>query len=105
MRAGKLRQRVELQDRTVTQGSYGEAQVTYSTLDTVWAAVEPLQGREFIEGQQLQAEVTTRIRIRYRDGIAPEMRVVHGTHTYDIVSVIEPATARRELHLMCSEVL
>ena len=84
MRAGKLRQRVTIQDKSVSQNTYGEEVITYVDWATVWAAVEPLRGREFLEGRQITAEVSTRIRIRYRSGISPEMRVKFGSKVYDV---------------------
>lgn len=107
MEAGKLRHRVTIQDKTVTQDAYGAEVITWTTVATVWAAVEPLAGREFLEGRALDAEVSTRIRIRYRTGLVmhPEMRVVWGSHTYDVAAVIEKRSERREIHLMGQEVL
>lgn len=105
MRAGDLRHRVTIQEKQVTKNSYGEEVITWQDVATVWAAVEPLRGREFLEAQRAGAEVTTRIRIRHRDGIRPEMRVVQGNHTYDIKAVLDVGGRGRELHLMCREVL
>lgn len=104
---GSLRHRVSIYDKgTVTRNGVGEEIPAYDELvATVWGAVEPMSGREFIEANQVQADVTTRIRIRYRDDIRPEMRVVEGTHTYGIDAVLEQKGERRELHLMCKEVL
>lgn len=105
MRAGQLRQRVTIQEKDPTQDEYGEPAPTWSDVATVWAAVEPLRGGEFLEARRLGAEVTTRIRIRYRDGITPEMRVVGGDHTYDIEAVIHVEERQREIQLMCRELL
>lgn len=105
MEAGKLRHRVTIQSKSATQNSYGEEVITWSTLATVWAAVEPLSGREWLEGRQVTAEVTTRIRIRRRGDVTPEMRVVYGSKTYDIMAVIEIEEQRREEHLMCQEIV
>jgi SPP1 family predicted phage head-tail adaptor len=105
MRAGPLRQRVTIKDKSVSQNTYGEEVITWTDVDTVWAAVEPLSGREFLEGKQITAEVSTRIRIRYRSGITPEMQVVFGSITYDIHSIIHIEEREREIHLMCQEIL
>lgn len=105
MIAGKLRQRVTIQDKSVAQNTYGEEVITYVDWATVWAAVEPLRGREFLEGRQITAEVSTRIRIRYRSGISPEMRVVFGSIIYDIQSITHLEEREREIHLMCQEIL
>lgn len=109
--AGRLRHRVTLQRRVESQGSTGEVTWTWQDEDVVWAAVEPIQGREFFASQQVQAEVTTRIRIRYRPNIDAKMRVKHVTDAgspgavvyYGIEAVINPKHRRRELQLMCRE--
>lgn len=104
MKTGELRHRVTIEEKTVTKDSYGGEEVTWSEVATVWAAVEPLQGREFLDGRRLEAEISTRIRMRYRSGVLPGMRVTWGDHTYDVEAVIEHESRRRELRLMCREV-
>lgn len=105
MRAGTLRHRVTIQQKSVTRDSYGAEVVTWTDLDTVWAAVEPLSGREYLAALQTQAEVTTRIRLRYRSDLVvePEMRVTWDGHTYDVLAAIETQARRREVQLMCRE--
>ena len=103
MRAGQLRQRVTVQEKSVTRDDYGAEVITWTDLATVWAAVQPLTGREWIEGRQETAGVTTRIRMRYRSGITPEMRVSFGDIEFNILSVIH--VKERELHLMCREIV
>lgn len=105
MRAGQLRHRVTIQQKDPTQDQYGEQVPTWNQVAEVWAAVEPLRGREFLEAQRVGAEVTTRIRIRHRDEITPEMRVVWGDHVYDIKAVIHVEERQREIHLMCKELV
>jgi SPP1 family predicted phage head-tail adaptor len=103
MQAGKLRHRVTIEEATLTRDGFGGQVETWAEWITCWASVEPLQGREFLEGRREEAGVDTRIRIRYRSGVLPGMRVTWGDHTYDIESVIEPESRRRELVLMCRE--
>lgn len=107
MDIGKLRHRVQIYDKgTVTRNGTGEEIPAYDDLvATLWAAVEPMSGREFIEATQVQADVTMRIRIRHRSDIRPEMRVVEGSHTYQIESVLDQGGERKETWLMCHEVL
>lgn len=107
MDIGKLRHRVKVYDKgTITRNGTGEEIPAYDALvATVWAAVEPLSGREFIEATQVQADVTFRIRVRHRSDIRPEMRVVEGAHTYQIESVLDQNGERKETWLMCHEVL
>ena len=70
MRAGLLRHRIVIQQKgTIIRDSFGEPTPAWPILATVWAAVDPLRGREFAEQRQAGAEVTTRIRIRYRSDV------------------------------------
>lgn len=106
LNAGKLNKQVTIQ-RTVAgspaRDSYGEPNTYWDTLDVVWAAVEPLSGREFWAQQQVQSEVAVRIRIRYRNDVDSGMRVSYGGRYFYIQSVIDPQEQHVELHLMCSE--
>ncbi|WP_019534215.1 phage head closure protein [Paenibacillus ginsengihumi] len=70
---------------------------------TVWAAIEPLRGREYFSAMSEHAEVTTRIRIRYREGIDRTMRVKHGETEFEILHIIHPELGKKELQLMCKE--
>lgn len=102
---GRLRHRVTLQQQSSTQDGYGEQVNSWSDLKTVWASVEPLKGRELYAAQQVKTEITTRIKMRYRAGVVSKMRVVYGSKTYDILSVIDAEERHIELHLMCMELM
>lgn len=103
MRAGRLRYLVTVQQATHAQDAYGETTVTWSQFATAYASIEPLRGREYFDAATVQAEVDVRIVMRYRAGIEPKMRITHGSRVFDIQSVVEPGSGRRELHLMCKE--
>ncbi len=105
MRAGDLDQRVTLESYTTTQDDWGQPIEGWTTFATVWAAVEPLRGREFIAAQAMTSELSARIRIRYRPGITGTMRVKHGSDTYGIEAVIHVKTGRQEVQLMCKKTI
>jgi SPP1 family predicted phage head-tail adaptor len=105
MKAGKLRHRLTLQNKTKTRDEYGAETEGWVDVATVWAAIEPLQGREYLAAQQIQADVTHRITIRYRADIRPAMRGVLGARAFDITSVIDPEERHQELQLMAVEVI
>lgn len=110
MRAGKLRHRVSLERRQVTQDSYGAEIASWAEYAAVHASVEPLSGREIVAalGQGEQAAVTTRIRIRPWKGVdggdtvraADRVRV--GARVFDIEAVLEDERGV-EMQLMCRE--
>lgn len=99
-----MRHRVTLQTAAESLSALGEPSLTWSAIATVWASIEPLRGREFILSQAESVSVDARIRIRYRSDVDTGDRVVWGSHTYDIHSVIRPLEKANYLELMVSEV-
>jgi SPP1 family predicted phage head-tail adaptor len=107
---GAYDQFVVVQRRIEERTTRGEAVITYVDAFQIWAAVEPLSGRELFAAQQTQSEVTTRVRMHWRRGITELMRVKHITSfqspnlfdLYDVVSVIDDKSRHIELHLMCT---
>jgi len=107
IRAGKLDQRVTIEQPVeVRDADYGTMVKTWSPVATVWAAVEPLSGREFFLNQEQQSELTMRIRIRYSSlvaGITPKMRINFGGRMLQITAVMNLQQADDELQIMCAE--
>lgn len=102
MKAGRLRHRVTIQKPVETQNTYGEAEVRWQDVATVWASVEPLRGREYLAAKQMVSEVEVRVVIRYMAGITAKMKVVHGSDEYLIETVINVMERDREIQLMCT---
>lgn len=88
--AGKLRHKIDIQKFTTTKDSYGEDIKTWASYHKCYASVNPLRGKEYFDTQQIVPEVDNKITIRYKSGIAPTMRIVWGTRTYEIRSVTNP---------------
>jgi len=101
LNAGHLDQLVVLQSRATGQDAHGQANGAWQAVATLWAQVQPLRGNEFFAAGQTHAEVDVRIRIRYRAGVLPTMRVLWRGTPHDIISVIEPNGGREQLELMC----
>lgn len=100
----RLNKRVTIQRMSGAKDKYNQPLDDWVDVCTVWAAIEPLRGREYFSAMAEHAEVTTRIRIRYRDGIDRTMRVKYGDDTvFEILHIIHPEFNRRELQLMCKE--
>ena len=101
MNPGHLDQRVTIERLVETVDRYGDSTNEWTAQATVWAAVEPLVGREFMAALQVQSDVSTRVRMRYRPGVTAADRLVHEGRVYAIESVVDVRSARRELVLMC----
>lgn len=107
LQIGKMRQRVTLQQPTLTQNSYGEPVAAWSDVQELWASILPASGMErYVSGgEQLQASVTHRVRMRYRSDVSPIMRLTWGTRTLEIDSIQDPSGKTAEMVLLCKEVL
>lgn len=105
MRAGRLRQLITIQSRTEVKGAAGGRSYTWATFATVRAEVAGISGREYLAAQQIQAEITHRVLIRYLSGVKAEMRILWGTRTLEILTVLESSGRNTELTLMCKELI
>jgi len=103
MRAGQLRHRLTLKSRSVTPDSYGQDITAATTQATVWGSVEPLSGRELLLAQQVQADVTHRVRIRFHDGVHPKWTVTHDSRDLHVLSVVDVEERGIEMELLCKE--
>ena len=106
MQSGRLNKRViiyQLVTGSPAADEFGQPNTSWEELDTIWGSVEPLNGREFWAQQQVQSEITGKIRIRYRDDISAGMKAVYNSKTYMILNVIDPLEEHKELQLMVSE--
>ena len=106
MKIGALRHRVTIQQRPdpQTQNSVGEVTTTWTTVATVWAAIEPQTGGEGIEQAAVVAQVTHSVRIRRRTDVTPDMRLYEGTRVMEILAVLD-ANKPGEMRLACREVV
>lgn len=102
LRAGDLNKRIVLQTTTrTTDGGGGFTEVWADTV-TVWANVEPLNGAERFEAQQVAASLSHRVTIRHRT-VTPQQRVKYGTRIFRIQAVVNPHEGREMLQLLCEE--
>ena len=100
MRAGRLRHRITIQEPASTVGGLGEKLKSWADVATVWAAIEPLRGREFFESHQRESEATTVITIRYRSGLTHSMRINFGSKYYKIDDILNPDERNRYLEII-----
>lgn len=77
LEAGKLRYRISLQNQQVTHDSDGGQVIEWVEVARLWAGIEPLSAREFLQADAIQSKVTARITIRYRGNVDAKMRIVH----------------------------
>jgi len=105
MKIGKLRHLINIEESRVSRDSFGGEVSEWIQFAEVWADVSPVSGREFTSFKQLNSEITTKITIRYLEGISTEMRILFRDRIFEIESVINPEERNISLILMCKEVV
>ena len=103
--AARMRQRVTIQQATETADTAGGTTRSWSDVATVWAEVLPLGGGriERLFANQLQAEASHRITIRYRSGVTTAMRISYAGRVFNIRSVTNVNEAGVLLELLVEE--
>lgn len=105
VQSGKLRHLVTFQVPLIEVDSNGESTESWEDAfsgQQISAQIEPLSGRELFAAQQVHSRVTTRITVRYRPGLLPEMRVVHRGVNYNIEAIVPDADSGfRHATLLC----
>lgn len=93
----RLRHKIAIQSRTEAKNAQHELIQTWTTLCEVYSAIKDTTSKETVLANQLQSETAVRFVIRYRSDIDSTMRIVYGSKTYQIDSVVDPNETRNEL--------
>lgn len=94
MRGGDLDRRITLQEEQTTPDGGGGVSVDWIDVATLWASMRQESGREYLAGGAISAERRVIFRLRWRAGVTPQMRIIHGGGSFDIKEVRE--LGRRE---------
>ena len=75
---------ITIQQLSVTRDSFGAEVETWVDLAQVWASFTPQSAREQFRNESniIQASNTAAFRIRYRDDLTEDMRIVHDGHEW-----------------------
>lgn len=103
MSSGRRDKLVTFKRRGTTQDAAGQVIETWTEIETVWASIEPIAGREYFNASGERAEVTHRLGVVYGPSLAPRDRAEYGARVFDIKSVINVRELNRDLELMCTE--
>ena len=90
MLIGPMKHRVEIQSATQTQDDLGAVSYAWATDRKPWASIEPLQGDERMQVQQVKSSVSHKIVMRYDPTfvLTSEHRILYGTRVFEIDSVM-----------------
>lgn len=100
---GRLRERVTVQIASGTTNTLGETVLSWSDWQTVWASVEGVSAREFLQSGQNHVEISHRVRMRYLPGLSQTtMRFAWRSRSLEIISLLEHNN-RSEHEAICVE--
>lgn len=100
---GEFRHKVTIEENRRIQNDYGEEVNEWQKVAETYAAIYPINGREFFAAESVNSEVTHKIQMRYICGIKPDMRVKYDDRIFHIQSVINFQERNVLLQLMCKE--
>lgn len=100
MNVGTLNRRIRIEQATTEDDAYGEPIKTWAVFDHVWAEVLPLSAREQFQAQQVNRDITLKIRIHYRSDLTEQMRLIFDGEYYDIQGITEIGF-REGIELLC----
>lgn len=105
LQANDLNRRITIQRKGPSEDESGYPIPNPPWIDvmTVWASREPLRGREYFAAAASHAEETIRFKIRYRQGITSDLRLIDlkDNRIYEIKAVLDDVYGDgTETHLM-----
>lgn len=100
MSPSKLRHRVTILEKQATRDADGYPVEKWTAVGRVWAAYEPISGKEYLRAAAVQAEQQVRFTMRYRAGVTTDKRIGFDDKDYEIKAVIDVGGQRRYLQVM-----
>ncbi|MBN8531725.1 MAG: phage head closure protein [Alphaproteobacteria bacterium] len=101
--AGRLRERVTIQQPVETADTAGGVTVSWNDVATVWAEVTPLTGTESVVAAKLQSGVSHRVVVRYRSGVTARHRLSFGGRVFAVQAVFDVEERGEFLELLVRE--
>lgn len=109
MRAGQLRRRVVLQQRSPAQdATFGQQSLTWVTLATIYASIEPMAGAQLERARSIYNETSHEVTVRWQalfEDIRQvgTYRLVYAGRYFDVGASLNRDERNREVTLLCRE--
>ncbi|MDX1922676.1 MAG: phage head closure protein [Alphaproteobacteria bacterium] len=100
---GTYRQRLYVQQENPVADTGGGNAMAWTTINTIWASIEPVSGNEQMIAGKPSGTVTHRIHTRYDATITPAMRLMLGSRIYNIRSIKNIQERNRVLEILAEE--
>ncbi len=104
MRAGSLKDRIEIQEKGTGTDAVGQPLDEYTKFADAYAEVTNIGASEKYFAGRYEEVDTKKFRIRFIDGVTTAMRIKLDDEFYDIKEVVDPYRNRRELLIAAKKV-
>lgn len=103
MNSRQFRERITIYKEISKEDDDGFSTDTREEICKVWTAIKTVRGTEYVEAAAIQHENTYRFIIRYRNDIAPYMKIDYKGRVFDIESVLNDDELRKTLTIIAKE--
>lgn len=100
---GQFTARLDLEAPVASPDGQGGATISWDVVATMWARIEPMTMSFDETAGQMRGQLTHRIWIRARDGVAEGMRFKKGARGFTIRAIRDPDDSGRYLVCLCQE--
>jgi SPP1 family predicted phage head-tail adaptor len=100
---GEFRERISLQQEVRLGDGGGGAVLNWEEVAELWAAVEPMNGRENIQGEKVSGTQLYRVRFRCEEYVRTAMRIVWQERALNIRSIRHVDARGRLLEIIAEE--
>lgn len=97
---GEMDKRVILQAPVIGQDSNGQPTRSWTQVAAVWANIRYLSGVETIKSEMETGVTRASIRVHYRAGVVPTMRVLYRGTYFNITAVLPDPTGAHFMDLV-----
>ena len=111
--------RIKLQNPVITRDAHGGFTpvqhndmtiANWTDIASAQAYIEPLRGRQYFEAQQVNSEVTHKVKLRYCADVMADIkpkstRLLYNNRAFKIETAYSPRELKREIELLCVEVV
>ncbi|MCM3616681.1 phage head closure protein [Sutcliffiella horikoshii] len=103
MNSGKLNRPITVKESVNVKNTGGGMKTEFRPVLSTFANINTLSGREFWQAQQMEASVSHKVTIRYREGLKRSQFVFYNKRKFEIQYIFNRDEGNKFLELYCLE--